>query len=316
LLINLFALPLLNNGGRAVLKRYIYYFLYINRSQICRSLKMLRKKAFTLVELLVVISIIALLLAVLLPALNKAREAGRKVVCGNHQRSIGLANQIYANCWNGKYVPILDTTVAKPSGTIGSFTYYCWMANKSFRSYLAIDSRKIAKYTKSGNTYDTGTILPDEFYCPSDEVAKKQEVSSKGVLASFGYNLTYWQAIVDTPMFWSRPTSSTLKYAGYGMTDIKRPSSKLAFVDSVDWYVYWSSADYVNFWDKWGQINPDNYALKANNVSGVTIYRHNEGTNVLFYDSHVSYMAKSKVFVTQNSSASTRSDATGMWLTK
>lgn len=269
-----------------------------------------KKKAFTLVELLVVISIIALLLAVLMPALSKAREAGRRVVCGNHLRSIGMANQIYANCWNGKYVPIMDVSVPRPSsatGTTGNYTYYCWMANKSFRSYLALDDRKTAKY----NNQETGTILPDEFYCPSDEVAKRREVSSKGVLVSFGYNLTNWWA--DMVSFnWNNPTSfnNRVKYAGYNTTSIKRPSNKLAFVDSVDWYVYWRSANYTAYWDKAGQINADKYAASPYNVNGPTIYRHNEGTNVLFYDSHVSYMAKSKVFIIKTGAFE---DATGMW---
>jgi prepilin-type N-terminal cleavage/methylation domain-containing protein len=51
---------------------------------------------FTLVELLVVISIIALLVALLLPSLKQAREAGRKVVCGSNLRQIGIAFHSYA----------------------------------------------------------------------------------------------------------------------------------------------------------------------------------------------------------------------------
>ena len=52
-------------------------------------------KAFTLVELLVVISIIAVLLAVLMPALNKARQKAKKVVCSSNMRQMGVALQCY-----------------------------------------------------------------------------------------------------------------------------------------------------------------------------------------------------------------------------
>ena len=59
--------------------------------------------AFTLVELLVVISIIALLVAILLPALNKAREQAKLISCMSNVRQVGLACITYAADNEGWY---------------------------------------------------------------------------------------------------------------------------------------------------------------------------------------------------------------------
>ncbi len=62
-------------------------------------------RAFTLIELLVVIAIIAILAAMLLPALARAKESGKRISCLNNLRQLSLAAQMYVNDSQGFYPP-------------------------------------------------------------------------------------------------------------------------------------------------------------------------------------------------------------------
>jgi prepilin-type N-terminal cleavage/methylation domain-containing protein/prepilin-type processing-associated H-X9-DG protein len=64
------------------------------------------RAGFTLIELLVVITVLAILLALLLPAVQSAREAARRIQCGNNLKQLGLGVQQYEMVW-GNYPPSL-----------------------------------------------------------------------------------------------------------------------------------------------------------------------------------------------------------------
>jgi prepilin-type N-terminal cleavage/methylation domain-containing protein len=70
---------------------------------------MRRRSAFTLIELLVVIAIIAILAAMLLPALSRAKEAGKRIACLNDLRQLSLSAQMYVSDSQSFFPPRSNT---------------------------------------------------------------------------------------------------------------------------------------------------------------------------------------------------------------
>jgi len=219
------------------------------------------KKAFTLVELLVVISVVALLMAILMPALSRAKQESQSIVCLNNLRQMLLAANVYANENDGFYPSAYYNKTVN-----GIKTRYCW----DFSTTKDWSTTPATVKVRPGILWD-GKTIEKIHQCPA---FKGKSNTANDPYTGYNYNTSYiGRDETQSP----RPPDNAI------------PSAKVLEVGQPDRTAIFGDGQYTEGANKFMRApfsNPRDASFSGR-WAGTQGYRHNGKTNVAFCDGHV-----------------------------
>lgn len=207
------------------------------------------RRAFTLVELLVVIGVIAILISILLPALQKARASAQNLKCMNNLRTIGHAAAMYQGNWSGSVPLRIDANIGEGRG---------W-------------TRRLREYIRTSP--DNSTTSP-VFLCPFD-------LTPTYTNASLSYSVNWGDSSMGSPYngMWGNPSRLKRNNNGNALTSDTPYIVDNATVPRTTMF-NWQAHTQGGNWADWSYkhwSNIDNYYL----------CHPKKAFNVLFFDYHV-----------------------------
>ena len=244
--------------------------LRCRRSAFSREKKLsfpLASSPFTLIELLVVIAIIAILAAMLLPALQQARDKAKDSTCQNNLRQFGSTENMYEGDFGVKIPSMMNYEKA---GGGNDSVRRMWAGNPVYRSYFGLRDRLIDGYNY---------LYPRSLRCPKAPYFKERTDNTADLYLSYARVVRY-----------SSETGAYNSYSVIGFfKKINKPSEKFLIGDfsgqtmnlNQAWPSRWLSLTKSR--DCEGGRMP---ASETTYFKGVR-YTHNSKANMLFFDGHV-----------------------------
>ena len=212
-----------------------------------------QRRAFSLIELLVVISVIALLIGLLLPSLAGARDAARSTLCASNVRQMATATHLYAHDHRGTLFPIKRTVT-------GEGTY--WWFGYEAQGGPAAEGQRLLDRTR-------GTLWPYYEAADTIEVCPTFALDSPRYKPKFTTNWTTYGFPLRL-MNANHPTR---------LSQIVETTNTVAFADSAQVNAFQAPASPGNpMFEQWYYLDK---------LQATTLYHHAGRANAAMFDGHV-----------------------------